>query len=154
MASLGEFGAALAALDTTAPRDDFTFLGERFDVVGDIPPMLMLQLGAAVSGKIDESEGLAAMWEALRCSLDAPKVEGREPVEQFNRLVRLAVDRRADMDGIMRLVFALFEAQSGRPTVAAPGSQPGPHSISPSARASSTHPELAHLTPLADILAG
>jgi hypothetical protein len=107
--------------------------------------MLMLQLGAAASGKIDESEGLAAMWEALRCSLGA---------DAFAQFYKAAVAKRADLEGLMRLTFRLFEAQDGRPTEAVPGSQPGPPTTSPSSSDSSTHPALAHLRPVSEILAG
>lgn len=184
MARLGEFGAALRELDPATERDTFQFFGEEFAVTGDIPPMLMLQLGASATGKIDEAEGMAAMWEALRCSLTEPgrlNPEGTELLEDssaFNRLYKLAVTRRADMDGLLKLVFALFEVQGGRPTVAAPDSSGGPLTTSPSSSASSSatpvspftsvpqvtipgpqgrpgeHPALAHLRPVSELLTG
>ena len=145
MASLGDFGAALRELDPNREKDTFTYFGETFVVEGDIPAMLMLQLGAAVSGKVEESEGTAAMWEALRCSLGN---------DGFARLYKLAVDKRESLDGIMRLVFRLFEVQGGRPTEQAPDSSAGLPGTSPSSRPSSSHPGLAHLRPVSEVLAG
>lgn len=161
MASLGEFGAAMHELDKSAERDTFSFFGEEFTVVNDIPPMLMLQLGAAATGKIDDAEGLAACWEALRTCLDEPDLEEAnkkddqpEPVQQFNDFYKLAVSKRAELESIMKIIFKLFEAQSGRPTVLAPVSSAGPPTTSPSSNSSSTHPALAHLRPVDDLLTG
>jgi hypothetical protein len=153
---LGEFGAAQRELE--GPTDDFGFFGETFTVLGAIPPMLMLQLAASATGKIDESEGLAAMWEALRCSLTKPPHAGEDGVEipadpaQFNRLYKMAVERNCDLDPLMRLVFALFEAQSGRPTQPVPASSPGQSPTSASSNVSSTHPALAHLRPVDELV--
>lgn len=159
MASLGEFGAAIRELDKDTERDTFTFFGSEFTVVADIPPMLMLQLGAAATGKIDDAEGLAACWEALRICLDEPDVEGSdekqsEPVKQFNTFYKLAVTKRADLESIMKIVFKLFEAQSGRPTEQAPGSSAGLPTTSQSSSGSSAHPALAHLRPVSEVLTG
>lgn len=144
MSDLGAFGAALKEFDRSAEPDTFTFFGERFEVIGEIPPMLMLQLGASATGKIGESEGLAAMWEAMRTSLGD---------ESFARLYKLAVEMRADLDSLMRLVFALFEGQAGRPTEAASDSQPGPPTTSKSSSGSSTHQAaLAHMRPVSEVM--
>lgn len=157
--NLGEYGAAMRELDPEAACDTFTFFGEEYQVVGGIPAMLMLQLGAASSGKIEESEALAAIWEALRLSLDEPDREvapGQpKPVKQFGRLYKAAVAKRCELEPLMRLAFALFEAQDeSRPTEAAPDSGPGPLSTSPSSRSLSSHPEYAHLRPVSEVLAG
>lgn len=160
MAHLGSFGAAVRELDPDAEKDTFDFCGEKFEVVGTIPPMLMLQLGAASSGKIEDAEGLAAMWEAMRCSLTAPEREedGKTvPADetQFQKLYKAAVSKRVSVEDLMQLTFALFEGQAGRPTGEPQGSSPGPSSTSPSSStSSSTHPALAHLRPVSEVLAG
>lgn len=155
MASLGEFGAALRELDDSAERDTFSFFGEEFTVSGEIPPMLMLQLGASATGKIEETEGLAAMWEALRCSLTVPaRGDEAEDGKEFGRFYRTAVAKNADLETIMQLTFKLFEAQAGRPTRTASDSSGGPSSTSPSSKSSSSHPALAHLRPVSEALAG
>jgi len=142
--NLGDFGAAMRELDRSTDRDTFTFLGETFTVASDIPPMLMLQLGASATGKIDDSEGLAAMWQALAISLTVPEHTGPdgkvvpEDTSHFNRFYKIGL--RADLDSIMTLVFALFQAQDGRPTVAAPASSGGLPPTSPSSSSSSSPP--------------
>lgn len=150
MGHLGSFGAAVKELDPGAEKDTFDFFGETFTVAGVIPPMLMLQLGAASTGKIDEQEGLAALWETMRCSLDAD-----EGGDQFDRLYKLAVAKRCDLEDLMRLAMMLFEAQAGRPTEEPQGSFPGPSRTSPSSSTSSSvHPAFAHLTPVNAVLTG
>ena len=155
MADLGDFEAAVREVDPAAEQDTFRFCGEHFTVAGEIPPMLMMQLGAAATGKIDEAEGFAAMWEALRCSLTVPE-QGDTPADKtpFDRLYKLAVSQGVDLQVVMRLVFKLFEAQGGRPTKRALDSSPGASSTSPSTSPSSTHPALAHLRPVSEVLAG
>ena len=56
-----------------ARRTTSCFCGEVFEVQRPLPAVLVLQLGASVSGKIEETEGFAAMWEALRVSLTIPE---------------------------------------------------------------------------------
>ena len=162
MASLGDFGAALRELDPKREKDTFTYFGETFVVEGDIPGVVMLQLGAAVSGKIAEAEGMAAMWEALRFTLDPPATlakavddaVGNPGPTGFARFYKLAADKRDSMDGLMHLVFKLFEVQGGRPTEQAPTSSAGLPGTSPSSKPSSSHPGLAHLRPVSEVLAG
>jgi hypothetical protein len=168
MARLGEFGAAQKEL--SGEQDDFLFFGEPFIVAGAIPPMLMLQLAAAATGKIDESEGMAAIWEALRCSLTTPAhkrpaQDGEEPDENgevevpadptpFNNLYKLAVEKSCDMESMMRLIFALFEAQTGRPTQPVSDSSTGQSNTSPSSNDSATHPALAGMASVHDLVRG
>ncbi len=146
MGHLGSFAAAKHELSRKPEDvDTFDFGGEKFSVVGELPAMLMLQLAASTTGKIGETEGLAAMWEALRTGLGD---------KEFNRLFRLAVDYNADLEDVMRLVFALFEAQGGRPTEAASDSPPGPSSTSLSASISSITPGHPPLRPVSELIAG
>lgn len=163
MTNLGSFGSAVREMTPDGgDRDTFEFCGEQFTVYDTIPPMLMLQLGAAATGKIEEQEGLAAIWEAMRCSLTkpagAPSDEDPEPTPdeaEFQRYYRLAVKYKVGLADLMRVAMALFQAQSGRPTERRPASSDGPSSVSPSSNAwSSTHQDLAHLRPVADLLAG
>jgi hypothetical protein len=135
---LGSFGAAVREFDPDSERDTFDFFGREFTVHGVIPPMLMLQLGAAMTGKVSEVEGNAAMWEALRCALTAP---GPPPDDsQFDLFYRLAVDRKCTTDELIKLVFALLGAQADLPTEQLPTSPGGqlPTSESSSTSASDT----------------
>jgi hypothetical protein len=160
MASLGDFDAAVREVTDTGERDTFRFGGVEFTVVGNIPAVLMLRLGAAAASGVEDIEGLAAVWEALRRSLTAPAYtdeNGKDiPADdaEFERLFKLALDRETELDELMKMTFKLFEAQSGRPTVQAPASSDGPPSTSPSSSASSTHPGLAHLRPVSEVLTG
>jgi hypothetical protein len=160
MASLGDFDAAVREIDHGAERDTFRFGGVEFTVVGNIPAVLMLQLGAAAGSGVEDTEGMAAIWEALRRSLTTSAhvdEDGKDIAaddSQFGRFFKLALDRESPLDELMKLTFKLFEAQSGRPTVQAPDSSAGPPSTSPSSSASSTHPGLAHLRPVSEVLTG
>jgi hypothetical protein len=160
MANLGSFGAALREADPAAEQDTFEFCGTQFAVRGEIPAMLMLQLGAALSNKIDEAEGMAAVWEALRCSLTAParEVDGKPVPEDgrpFAQLYKLAVNHNVSLEDLMKLTMTLFEAQSGRPTVPQPASSDGQRPTSTSSNSSaSPHPGLQGYRPLAEVLAG
>jgi len=168
----GEFDAAQHELERE--KDDFAFCGEEFVVQCPMPAVLMLQLGASVSGKVDETEGFAALWEALRVSLTIPEVrrlaepdDDPEDVDEhgtvlvseaddapFRKFYKLAVDRGAKLEPMMKLVMALFEAQTGRPTRPAPVSSDGRPITSPSSSTSSIHPGLSHLRPVSEVVTG
>lgn len=165
MATLGSFGAAVREADPRAEKDTFEFCGETFTVEDKIPAMLMIQLGASATGKIDEQEGLGAIWESMRVSLTVPERtvvadggEARvEPADgtQFDRFYRLAVANRVDLEDLMRVAMALFEAQAGRPTGQRPTSPGGSLSTSTSSSTSpSPHPALQGMTPVNQVLAG
>jgi hypothetical protein len=155
---LGSFGAAVREFDPASERDTFDFFDREFTVHGVIPPMLMLQLGAAMTGKVSEVEGNAAMWEALRCALTTPGDEdaGRRPDDaQFDAFYRLAVDRRCTTDELIKLVFALLGVQADLPTEQPPASQDGrlPTTGSSNSSASNT-PDSPRLRPVDEVLAG
>ena len=181
MAHLGDFGAAVKELDRTADRDTFAFFGERFQIVDELPPMLIFQLAASMTGKVEETEGLAAMWESLRTSLDeSPLDEWTEagpdprpqPLRQFNTFYKLAVEKKADLQSLMELVMSLFQAAGGdRPTVQVSDSARGQLTTSPSLNTSSSTPpafggdavpapvqewdrSVPHLVPVSQVLAG
>jgi hypothetical protein len=133
---LGSFGAAVREFDPGTERDTFDFFDREFTVYDVIPPMLMLQLGAAMTGKIGEVEGNAAMWEALRCALTAP---GTPPDDaQFERFYRLAVDRKCTTEELIKLVFALLGGQADLPTEQLPTSPGGSLPTSASSNSSAS----------------
>ena len=161
MTFLGDFGAAIKELDPNAEKDTFGFFGEKFEIVDELPPMLVFQLAAAMTGKVDETEGMAAMWEALRVSLGD---------NEFSRFYKVAVSRKADIASLMELVMNLFQASGGqRPTVQVPDSPSGQSPISPSSSTSAStppafgevvevhddrDPSVPHLVPVSRVLAG
>ena len=159
MGHLGDFGAALKELDPNAEKDTFSFFGEKFEVIADLPPMLIFQLAASMTGKVNETEGMGAMWAALNVSLGE---------DGFNRFYKLAVSQCADIESLMELVMSLFQASGGeRPTVQVSDSPTGPSATSPSSSTSSSVPPAfggeqgphdattpTRLRPVAEVLAG
>lgn len=155
--NLGDFGAALRELDPVAERDHFTFFGERFELVADVPAIVEMRLAAGLNGSVPEDEAVTAMWDALRIALDEDREpeEGQpEPLKQFKLFQQIAMDQRADLRSVMELVFKLCAAPTGRPTVRPSASGVGPPGTSPSSSPSSTHPALAHLRPVSELLDG
>jgi hypothetical protein len=141
---LGEFGAALKELDGDE-RDHFRFFGERFELVADVPAIVEMKLAAGLNGSLPEDDAVAAMWDALSLALGD---------EQFAKFERIALEKRADLPSLMKLVFKLCAAPTGRPTVRPSAAGGGPPATSPSSSPSSTHPALAHLRPVSDLLDG
>lgn len=157
MANLGSFGAALKELDPNGQKDTFTYFGQEFTIIGVLPPMLMFQLAAAMTGKVDETEGMGAMWEAFRTALGD---------SEFNRLYRIAVDNKDATEDLMRLVMAIYENDTGRPTEQPSDSSAGLSSTSTSSSPSVSTPpasgveafvqdrSIPHLVPVSQVLAG
>lgn len=154
MGHLGDFGAAVKEFDPNTEKDTFGFFGEKFEIIADIPAMLMLQLAATMTGKVDETEGMAALWEALRVCLGD---------DEFNRLYKLAVDKRANIQSLMELTMNLFQNSGGeRPTEQVPVSPVGLSPTSPSSSTSASvppdsgdrDPSVPHLVPVSQLLAG
>lgn len=153
MTYLGDFGAAIKELDPNAEKDSFGFFGEKFEVVDELPPMLIFQLAASMTGKVDETEGMGAMWAALNVALGE---------DEFKRFYKLAVSKRADITCLMQVVMELFQASGGeRPTVQVSGSPSGQSPTSQSSNTSSSIPEafggdrsVPHLRPISEVLAG
>jgi hypothetical protein len=176
MAHLGDFGAALQELDPSAEKDSFSFFGEKFEVVNELPAVLVIQLGAFMTGKLNETEGMVAMWEALRISLDGDDLpewtgEGPDtrpaPVRQFNQFYKLALDKRASVQSLTELLMSIFQAVGGeRPTVQVPDLPAGQPATSPSSSTSASTPPVSgevledrdpsvpHLVPVGRVLAG
>ncbi len=140
---LGSFGAAVRELDPDGERDTFDFFGSEFTVQGIIPPMLGLQLGAVMTGKIGEIEGNAAVWGALRCALTVSGSDDDTVVpdhSEFDRFYKIAVRRRCTTEELLKLVFALLGVQIDFPTEQPPTSPDGllPTSESSNSSASDT----------------
>lgn len=154
MSHLGDFGAAVKELDPNAEKDTFGFFGEKFEIVAEMPPMLIFQLAAGMTGKVAETEAMGAMWETMNVCLGE---------DGFKRFYRVAVDRKADLESLMELVMTLFQDSSGeRPTVQVSDSPAGLLPTLPSSNTSPSappvfggvHPKLAHLTPVGEALTG
>lgn len=150
MAHLGDFGAAIKELDPNAEKDTFSFFGEQFEVVAEMPPMLVFQLAAGMTGKVAETEAMGAMWETMNVCLDEPDLppwtgDGADPrpapKKQFAKFYRAAIDSRASLESLLEFVMTLFQNGSGeRPTVQVSDSQAGLLPTLPSSNASSSIP--------------
>lgn len=157
MASLGSFGAAIRELDPDAERDTFTFFDRKFTVHGVIPPIIYLQLGAAMVGKISRLEANAAIWQALRLAMTKPAGDGdeRDDDSEFDVFYQLAVRRRCSTDELLSLALTLVGAQGDLPTEQ-PDTSPGgrlPTSESSNSSSSDT-PDSPRLRPVDEVLAG
>jgi hypothetical protein len=146
MANLGEFGAAKREAEPSkAVRDTFTFCGESFEVRDYIPGMLSMELGSWAVGQVSNGfEGFASCLQALRVALG----------EDYDRFHGLTIKHRSTEDEIIALTFVILGAQSGRPTEEPEGSSDGQPETSPSSSTSSSHPALAHLRPVSELVAG
>jgi hypothetical protein len=154
---LGDFGAAVNELDPAAEKDTFNFFTEKFEIVDEIPPMLVFQLAACMTGKVSENEAMVAMWSALEICLGE---------DGFKRFYKTAVQKKADTTSLMELVMALFQASGGeRPTVQVSDSPAGQLPTSPSSNTSSSVPPAfggephdattpTYLRPISEVLAG
>lgn len=143
MTSLGEFDAAVREATPDAEPNTFVFGGVEFTVAGRIPAILMVQLGAAAGTGVDEVEMAAGLWTVFGRAIGP---------DRFDEFFQLALERETELEDLMRLAFALYKAQAGRPTKRLPGSSDGPPPTSPNSKPSSTHPALAHLRPVGEIL--
>lgn len=155
---LGSFGAAARELDPDAERDTFDFFGAEFTVVGHVPALLAVQLGAVMTGKIGEIEGNAAVWEALRCALTVPGSEDgttRPETTEFDRFYKIAVRRDCTTDELLRLVFALLGIQIDFPTEQPPASPDGSLPTGEISNSSvSDTPDSPRLRPVDEVLLG
>jgi hypothetical protein len=158
MAKLGSFGAAARELDPEAERDTFDFFGSEFVVVGRIPALLGVQLGAVMTGKIGEIEGNAAVWEALRCALTVPGSDDGKTLpdhSEFDRFYRIAIRRNCNTDELLKLVFALLGIQIDFPTEQQPASPDGSLPTSPSSSSSASDtPDSPRLKSVDEVLGG
>ena len=154
MAFLGDFGAALKELDPTAEKDTFGFFGETFEIVEDVPAMLMLKIAATMAGEVPEADGMVVMWKTWRIALGD---------EAFSKFEDLAVAKKANLQSLMELVMSLYQASSGRPTEQVPDSENGQSPTLPSSSTSASTPQdsgedrdpsIPHLVPVSQVLAG
>jgi hypothetical protein len=160
MAKIGSFGAAAREFDPDIERDTFDFFDQEFVVEGVIPAMLNLQMGAALTGKIDEMEGNAAVWQALRCALSKPEHRVGDvtiPADeaQFERFYGLAVARNCELNELLKLALSLFGAQAGKAREQQPTSPDGPQPTSTSSSSpASDSPDSHRLKSVDEVLTG
>jgi hypothetical protein len=106
---IGEFEAAVREADPDREPDTFKLQGETF-TVADEPNIVALGMFArAARGGADSNdmEGLATLIDTI-ASVVIPEDE--------NRFLALASKHRLDADLLLKIVAAVMEVQSGRPT--------------------------------------
>jgi len=143
MASLGTFGAVVREYEPPTDPDTFELCGGTFRVVGEIPGMVELKLGAALTGKIGGLEGDAALYEALRHALTVPEREADgktvgADASEWDRFYEVATTKGAAGEWLTALVLNILAAQVGRPTVRPSTSSDGRSTTSTNSSASSS----------------
>lgn len=158
MAKLGSFGAAARELDPDAERDTFDFFGQEFTVVGVMPAMVVLRLGALLAGELNDIEANAVTYQALKYILTKPgdpATKTRPDSSQFDRFEDLATERMCDTNELIRLLYSVLGYQISFPTEQPPTSPDGPlptgESLSSSA---SGTPDSPRLVSVDEVLAG
>lgn len=160
MGSLGSFGAAVREFDPAAEKDTFDLFGETFTVHDTVPPMLMLQLGAAMTGKIGRFQSNGAVWQIFESALSIPEhqEDGKTvPADnsQFAKFHELAVRKRCDNDTLIDLVWSIIAAQAGKAEEQQPTSPPGSGTGSTSSSSSASgSPDSPRLRPVDEVLGG
>lgn len=156
MPSIGSFNSAVREIDPAAEPVTFEFFGEQFTVQDGIPPILMLQFGAAAAGQARGMESMATVFEILRTSLTRPVADSkRGDTAEFDRFYQLALARKCDEDDLVALAWSLVGAQSDLPTVQLPTSPDGQLPTSENSNSSSPDtPDSPALESVEDRLAG
>lgn len=163
MSNLGSFGAAVRELDPGAEADTFEFFGHEFTVVGTVPSILMFELSAAATGRINSVQGMSAAYAIFEAALTKPATaepgpDGKAPKladgddSEFQRFRQTAVANACGQSELAELAMVLYTAQLGRPTRGLPDSSPGQSTTSPSSNSSSSAPAYAGLTPVAELI--
>jgi len=125
---IGEFEAAVKAVDPDAEPDTFTLNGEEFEIA-DSPNIIALgrfAKAARAGANTEDMESLATLIETVGSCVIA---------EDENRFLDCASRHRVDPELMLKIVGAVLEAQSGRPTVAPSDSQAGSSTPGVSSRA-------------------
>jgi hypothetical protein len=140
MASLGEFEAAVREADPDREADTFTLCGETFTVADEIGIVPLGMFAKAATSGLDtaEMDGLAALVDmASQCVVE-------EDVERF---LSVASKKRINAELLLKIVQAVIEAQSGRPTQRPSDSSDGSSTTGASSKALSSYDAWAQ-TPL------
>jgi hypothetical protein len=117
MASVGSFAAAKREYAPPAEPDTFEFCGETFSVVGTIPGMVRLTVGAWFGGAVSNNEGGGALRDVIRHALTVP-AHGDDPEDdaQWQRFYELSIDHDVDTEDLVHIAYAILGAEAGRPT--------------------------------------
>lgn len=158
MAKLGSFGAAMRELDPEVEKDTFDFFGTEFTVVGVMPAMVVLRLGALLAGELNDIEANAVTYQALKYILTKPgdpSVGTRPDSSQFDLFEDLATERMCDTNELIRLLYSVLGYQISFPTEQPPTSPDGqlPTGENSNSSASDT-PASGRLRSVDEVLAG
>lgn len=150
--------------------DFLEFFGEKFRLADRVGLMPLVKFGNAANKGLDSDDmaGLAAMYSMIRAVIHRPPLyddHGARKVDEngktlrdeaeWNRFQELAEDECAEGEDIMAFVNKAMEVMSARPRKPRAISSVGSRPTSQSSRADSsspvTHPQVAGLTPVADL---
>lgn len=150
--------------------DTIEFYGEKFRLAERVGLMPMLAFANAGKKGIDsdDMEGLAAMYALVRSVIHRPVLHdehGQRQVDEngralrdeseWNRFESLAIDENAEGDDIMAAVNQAMEIMAARPRkpreISSGSSRPTSERSKDSSSSPVTRPDLAGLTPVAEL---
>jgi len=144
MALIGEFGRALAEAEAVGVEPDhFLFCGERFEVPVEVSGLPLMRF--AWRSKAIDADTARAKRDLDRAMTDAGRAEAearigefeqdgnaciyellRSVLPQWERFEELAIERAVDVDELLMVCGAIYQAVTGRPTKRSSGSSDGP----------------------------
>lgn len=163
---------AQAAVEGVALDDgDYVeFYGEKFRLADRVGLMPLIKFGNAANKGLDSDDmaGLAAMYSMIRAVIHRPPLydeHGQRQVDEngktlrdeseWNRFSELAEDELAEGDDIMAFVNQAMSVMSARPrkprAISSVGSRPTSASSKDDSSSRAMHPDMAGLTPVADL---
>lgn len=150
--------------------DFLEFFGEKFRLADKVGLAPMIRFGHAANKGLDsdDMEGLAAMYSLIRSVIHRPPLADEHGMQrrdengrklrdesEWQRFMDLADDELADGDDIMGFVNKAMEVMAARPTkpreISSGGSRPTSASSKADSSSPVTRPDLAGLTPVADL---
>lgn len=160
-----------AAVEGIANGDTVEFLGETFRLADNVNFMALLKFAKAGKTGLDSADmdGMAAMYDLIRSVIHRPillDADGRRQRDEHGRLLRddsewvrfenLADDEEADGEQVMAVVNQAMEKIAARPQQRRGDSSASSPPTSANSKASSSSPamppELAGMTPVADLV--
>jgi hypothetical protein len=128
---IGEFEVAARAADPDRELDTFIFCGQKFTVEPELNILAIgrFQMAAGDGVDTEDPQALPLMIQTIAsCVIE----------EDEDRFLNLATRRRANPELLLKIVQAVMEVQSGRPTEAPVDSSTGSAEITQSSRALSS----------------
>lgn len=139
---IGEFGVAKREADPDREPDTFGFCGQEFTISDDGSALPVLEWIEATADdlKISDPRALEITLRLIRGTI-APG--------DWQRFKRVAETNKAQVSDLLGIVYGIWEARSGRPTVRSSDSSDGPSDTGESSTAPSSSAASSDPTPIA-----